>query len=152
MGIKEESSIMAFPATGPPKRKLSASLVNLMTRLQGNWPVEEGRLKGILQNYQAIFDEVGEERFAVAVEAITTNSSHEYFPSIAEFRGFIPSPKPRFCDKCVDGWVYVKNACDAFVAGVIHDRAVGPCSCRGGMESIRQLGEKRGVGVRGRST
>ena len=63
-----------------------------MTRLIGNWPDGQRRAAEMLNEFQTVWDDVGEDRFRRAVQDIIHSSELRFFPSIGEFRGYIPAP------------------------------------------------------------
>jgi hypothetical protein len=102
-----------------------------MLRLQGNWPAEESRFQGIMQNFVLLWDEIGESRFKAAVDAIVLNSPFEYFPSIAEFRSFIPRTEQRPSSPNSKTKFADPNCAACFGGGyVVKDRLARMCACK----------------------
>ena len=64
-----------------------------MNRMRGNYPaIEEARLEGVLVNYERLFRQVGWDRFAAGVDRCVFESELLFFPSIKEFKPYIPDP------------------------------------------------------------
>lgn len=63
-----------------------------LERLIANWPTLGSRIDVLRSELNLVFYEVGSERFTRATDAIITSGTYQYFPSIAEFRGYIPQP------------------------------------------------------------
>jgi hypothetical protein len=62
-----------------------------MNRLRGNYaPIEEDRLKGVLDNYQRLYRSVGWDRFAAGVDSVIFDSELLFFPSVQEFKKYLP--------------------------------------------------------------
>ena len=81
-----------------------------VSRLSANWPIDSTRAEGLERELRKVFDEVGISRFDAGVSAIITEGKYQFFPSMAEFRGFIPAPGGRHadanCEKCHgSGWM-----------------------------------------------
>ena len=95
-----------------------------MLRLFGNWQVFDEEIQAAkMREFGAVWQEVGEDRFSLAVTAIINEGHYKMFPIISEFRGFLPASRKRqYCGECVEGWRYVEDpGCP---------RAVTPCQCR----------------------
>ena len=80
-----------------------------------------------------MFDQVDDSRFDRAVTAIIQESEIKFFPSVGEFRGYIPAPgKKPYCGKCNEGWVWVPD----MEARRLYDNdtamACKRCECRSG--------------------
>ena len=84
--------------------------------MQANWPLNEERLP-ILIEYRKLFDLVGEERFRAGVQNVL-ESTTQFFPSIGQFRTYLPNPpvgertwwRDPNCPKCHGtGWFYVRD-------------------------------------------
>ena len=115
------------------KQRWSAAYVALMSRLRGNWPIEESRFDAALQNFYVLWQEVGEMRFEAAVTGIISGSAYQYFPNIAEFRGFLPPVRNQYCGHCVDGFVYDDEPDNH------GNKQVKFCECAGGVERAKRL-------------
>jgi len=90
--------------------RASTVFLSSFRRLLANWPIDEGRYKTLEREYRAIFDEVGVSRFDAGVSSILREGKYQFFPSLAEFRAFIPAPGGRHadanCEKCHgSGWM-----------------------------------------------
>lgn len=86
-----------------------------------------------MQEYQGIFREVGASRFEQAVSKIVREGQYKFFPSQAEFRGFIPSKggwKP--CGKCESGFVRVPDLEAEMLYGDPTATKMIFCQCRYG--------------------
>ena len=96
-----------LPNQAPPSAGFSQS----MKRLIANWPMDEERAKTLLRDYERVFREVGQERFAQAVDVIIREGLYKFFPSQAEFRAYIPKGdrmwKP--CQNCTEGFIQVPD-------------------------------------------
>ncbi len=78
--------------------------------MTGNWNLEEVRLKPLTAEYFEVFKDVGESRFSRGVTAVIHNGKFSFFPSIAEFRGFVPSAgRWTPCGKCESGFIRVPD-------------------------------------------
>jgi len=77
-------------------RKKAASSVSfevLIKRLTGNYPpVDDDRLEGVIDNYRRLFNQVGWDRFAAAVDRCINDSPLMFLPSIKEFKEQLPPP------------------------------------------------------------
>jgi hypothetical protein len=96
-----------------------------MNRLLGNYPkLEDDRLRGATANYLELYCEIGHERFVAGVNKIIREGGYSFFPSLAEFRGYLPdNPSSRaFCGNCNEGWLYTTDS--------VGESAVRPCECR----------------------
>jgi hypothetical protein len=104
-----------------------------MKRLVANWPVDEQRGKVLLDEYQAIWEEVGEHRFTRAVDSLVASAPYLFFPNQAEFRGYIPATgKKPSCGKCDSGWLMVPDAVARGVYGDPNAMMAIRCECRRG--------------------
>ena len=55
-----------------------------------NWPISDERLEAVKNEFQIVWNEVGESRFERAVGKIVQESDRQFFPTVGEFRSFIP--------------------------------------------------------------
>ena len=101
-------------------------------KLTATWPIDNERQTEVAESFQRIWQEYGSDRFVKGVIAITQNGEFRFFPTPAEFKGYIPDPseRRRYCGHCADGWLRAKNVPDANQPWVIHKTAVYPCPCR----------------------
>jgi hypothetical protein len=80
-----------------------------------NWPMEQERSRRLARSYKQVFDEVGESRFARAVKSIRDSRSYASFPTLAEFRSYLPIPDApasgkHYCALCSGNtWVYCEE-------------------------------------------
>ena len=67
----------------------------------------------LMKEYESIWRAIGEQRFSRAVDTIIREGRYAFFPSQAEFRGYIPAESAGLerCAKCQDtsGWLYVPD-------------------------------------------
>ena len=81
-----------------------------LKRLMNNWPIDESRAKGLSREFRVVWDEIGDARFKAAVTNIITNSDLRFFPSVGEFRGYVPNTaRIVYCGQCTEGWRYVPD-------------------------------------------
>lgn len=82
-----------------------------MKRLVANWPMDENRAEVLMQEYENLFAGVGEQRFNRGVGTIIREGRYQFFPSMAEFRGFVPAGEQRWkpCGKCEEGFIRVPD-------------------------------------------
>ena len=116
----------------PKKQRWSGAYVALMSRLRGNWPIEESRFDAALQNFHFLWEEIGEKRFTRATEGIISDSPYQYFPSIAEFRSYIPAEGRKFCGNCDNG--FIDGGTDSR-----GNRQLKFCDCTGGKDRARRV-------------
>lgn len=104
-----------------------------MRRLIANWPMNVTRSHPLERELKSVFKEVGEERFTQATDSIIAHGQYQFFPTVAEFRGYIPAPKRKmFCGKCENGWIRVT---DYEAMSLYEDKtatAMIRCECRRG--------------------
>jgi hypothetical protein len=104
-----------------------------MQRLMANWPVEATRANMLLSEYRSIWNDVGEYRFRRAVDSIVATAALQFFPSQAEFRGYIPSAgKKRGCGKCDSGWIMIPDPVARGEYGDLNATMALRCECRRG--------------------
>ena len=69
-------------------------------KLTGNWQLNADRETSIIGEYYELYCTVCSDRFAAAVKTIL-DSTYKFFPTLAEFRGFLPSAERKtFCPIC----------------------------------------------------
>jgi hypothetical protein len=78
--------------------------------LTANWPIDEDRTKTQSREFRRVHDEVGISRFDAAVSKIIHENAYKFFPSVAEFRAYVPQASGRHadanCEKCHGtGWM-----------------------------------------------
>jgi hypothetical protein len=89
----------------------------------------------MLENYRLLFDQIGAERFAAAVQRVIFESGLRYFPSISEFRSYVPEltqSAGAFCNECEGGWRYVPDHEARRLYKNETAMAVVRCQCRRG--------------------
>lgn len=81
-----------------------------LQRLIGNWPTLTSRADRVRRELHTLWKEVGHERFTKATDAIIATGNYKFFPTVAEFRGYIPQAKRKpFCGQCESGWIRVPD-------------------------------------------
>ena len=108
--------------------------------MTANWHLEESRAEFIIGEYFDIWKSVGAARFGRAVHSLLYDSGLKFFPSIAEFRGYIPASEKRaHCGNCQDGFVMRPD----YEARRLYknDSAMKafPCECTGGADRLKRL-------------
>ncbi len=120
------------------------SFLSSWARLSANWQLAEDRVKPLSQEYFEVFKQVGEGRFNRAVTAIIHSAELAYFPSVAAFRGYVPSSAEvrQYCGKCEHGWIFVP---DEKARELYHNQAemAMPCECTGGVGRLQRLHAKQ---------
>lgn len=118
----------------------SPSYLEQMKRLVANWPVDAERGSMILREYETVWNDVGESRFRRGVDSIIATAPFRFFPSQAEFRGYVPgSERAKFCGKCDAGWVMVPDCEARQVYGNDTAMAAARCECAGGTDWLRRI-------------
>src|SRR5271166_4742804 len=83
-----------------------------MNRLFANWEVFSEDVRVVKRReFRAVWEEIGEDRFAIGVTKIINEGKYKMFPIVAEFRGFVPERKigtrRRDCGCGGSGWLVV---------------------------------------------
>lgn len=120
-------------------------------RLTANWPIDEDRTKTQSREFRRIHDEVGIARFDAAVSKVIHEGPYKFFPSVAEFRSFIPAPSGRYpdanCESCHgSGWMRVADYEARRMYGDPNAMCVLRCQClkdQVDTEEIRRLARDR---------
>lgn len=111
----------------------SADYLAQMKRLIANWPVDDDRGTVLLDEFAGICNEIGENRFRLAVDSILANGNFRFFPSQGEFRGYIPSAERKpLCGKCESGWIRVPDYEARRMYGNSTATCMLRCECRSG--------------------
>ena len=111
----------------------SRDYLDQMKRLIANWPVDDQRGKVLLDEYRTIWDDVGDFRFRRAVDSLLVTAQLQFFPSQAEFRGYIPSTgKKPTCGNCDSGWIMIPDPVARGDYGDPNAMMALRCECRRG--------------------
>jgi len=102
-------------------------------KLKANWHLDESRADDIIAEYFAICQEVGLDRFRSATDSIINASEYKFFPTISEFRGYLPkAAKNPLCGKCESGWIMVPDPVARGMYGNPNATMALRCECRRG--------------------
>lgn len=105
----------------------------LFKKLKANWHLDETRSEDIIAEYFAICETVGFGRFTRAVDSIINVSDYKFFPTVAEFRAYIPkAEKKPLCGQCESGWKRVPDVEARRLYGDKNATAMIRCECRRG--------------------
>lgn len=77
-----------------------------MLRLFANWMVFDEEIQATkIREFRNLWAEFGAERFTAGATAIINEGKYKLFPSVAEFRSYVPERRRKpYCGECVDGW------------------------------------------------
>lgn len=79
----------------------------LFEKMLTNWPVDSNRTHGLREALLEVCREVGEPRFRSAVDSLLADRPYNTFPTLGEFRQYIPSAQQRrhSCAQCQNGFI-----------------------------------------------
>lgn len=103
-----------------------------MLRLFANWQIFDEEIQATkIREFRNLWAEFGEQRFTAGATAIINEGRYKLFPSVAEFRSYVPERvrKP-YCGNCIEGWRFVP---DYEARKMYHNdtaMAVVRCECR----------------------
>ena len=114
-------------------QKGRSEFLSSLKRMLANWTVSEDRVKPLSDEFYIVWQEVGAYRFVTAVTKIIQDSELRYFPSVGEFRGYLPpAGKKPYCGQCNEGWVSVPDYEARSLYGNDTAMANKRCECRSG--------------------
>ena len=75
----------------PSGKAVSGGFARCLKRLIANWPLNEERAETKAEELRSLWKEVGGHRFEAAVGRIVNEHKGDFFPTIGEFRSFLPA-------------------------------------------------------------
>ena len=124
---------------GATQTKEMTAFLESFSKLKANWHLEESRADSIVSEYFRVWRDVGAIRFGRGVHKMLHESNLRFFPTLAEFRGYVPASEKRvYCGHCNEGFISVVDEEAQKLYGGDRRMAM-PCDCTGGIERLRRL-------------